>query len=505
MRFSTPTARRLAEKYKEISLLGKINGVLGWDMNVNLPVKAANARAQQVSYLTAISTDKWLDVEFRRLIEKSQNSLKSLTDEEKAMVRNLDWAGQFYWKVPKALVVEFSQVTSEAFMAWQKAKVENDFPAFSEYLTKILRMNRIIADHLGYTENRYDALLNLYEQNLTVKKLDKVFGTLKKELVPFLKKLTPRNPSKSPENPISRFIGPDFFYSEKRQAQLANFIIRRMGYDLQSGRLDVSAHPFTTGLARNDVRITTKYLPHDFRSSFTAAIHETGHALYDQGYKVDYEDTPLEGGISLGIHESQSRFWENQVGRSEAFLTFLTPILQAFYPEYLSNVSSQEVYTLFNHVEPGLIRIEADEVTYNFHIMLRYELEEKLINEKLEVKDLSEVWRTKMKEYLGVVPKTDREGVLQDVHWSYGNFGYFPTYTLGNLYAAQFTNTMKKELNISELTSQGEFGTILSWLRDNVHVHGSSIWPNELVKKVTGEELDPKYFVNYIKEKYGRS
>ena len=415
------------------------------------------------------------------------------------MVRNLEWAGQFYWKVPKSIVVELSETTSEAFMAWQKAKVENDFPAFSEYLTKILRLNRTIADHLGYKENRYDALLNLYEQNLTATKLDKVFGQLKKELVPFLKKVVKQS---AKNKTVGKYIGPNFFYSEKRQAQLSNFIIKRMGYDLAAGRLDVSAHPFTTTLAKNDVRITTKYLLHDFRSSFTASIHETGHALYEQGYKDEYEDTPLESGISLGIHESQSRFWENQVGRSEAFLTFLTPILQAFYPEYLSSVTTQEVYTLFNHVEPGLIRIEADEVTYNFHIMLRYELEEKLINEKLEARDLPEVWRTKMKEYLGVTPTTDRGGVLQDVHWSYGNFGYFPTYTLGNLYAAQFTNTMKKEINLEELTGRGEFGTILSWLRDNIHRYGSSIWPDELVKKITGEELNPRHFIEYITEKY---
>lgn len=501
MRYTTPTTRKLAEKYKEISQLGKINAVLGWDMNVNLPVKAASARGQQIGLLTALATDKWLDPEFRNLIEKASNE-KSLTPDEKAMIRNLEWAGQFYWKVPKEIVVEFSETTSEAFMAWQKAKVENDFPAFADYLSKILRLNRTIADHLGYKENRYDALLNLYEQNLTVKKLDVIFGQLKKELVPFLKKLTKQS---AKDKTVSNYIGPDFFYSEKRQAQLSNFIIKRMGYDLQAGRLDVSAHPFTTTLAGSDVRITTKYLPHDFRSSFTASIHETGHALYDQGYQEDYEDTPLEGGVSLGIHESQSRFWENQVGRSEAFLTWLTPILQAFYPEHLSSITPQEVNILFNHVEPGLVRIEADEVTYNFHIMLRYELEEKLINEKIDVRDLPEIWRTKMKEYLGVVPKTDREGVLQDVHWSYGNFGYFPTYTLGNLYSAQFTRKMKKELNLDTLINKGEFGTILSWLRDNIHVHGSSVWPNELVKKVTGEELNPKYFIEYIKEKYERA
>lgn len=493
MHYSNNTTRKIAQHYKEISTLGKIGSVLGWDLNVNLPEKASSARAQQSAYITALTTDKWLDKDFRKLIENSLNSPKSQTPEEKAILRNLNWAGQFYWKVPKGIVVELSQVSSEAFMAWQKAKEEDNFPAFAGHLENILRLNRVIADHLGYKENRYDALLNLYEQNLTAKKLTPIFGLLKKELIPLIKnRKIPHHPD-APDHP---------YYNPRRQAQLANFIIKRMGYDLLAGRLDVSAHPFTTSLATNDVRITTKYLLDDFRSSFTAAIHETGHALYEQGVNEEFEDTPLESGVSLGIHESQSRFWENQVGRSREFLTFMAPVFQAFFPEQLSGKTADDFYQMFNTVEPGVIRIEADEVTYNFHIALRFELEEKLLNEKIKVKDLPTIWTEKMHDYLGVTPKNNREGVLQDVHWSYGNFGYFPTYTLGNLYAAQFTRTMKKELNVAELTSRGEFGTILSWLRDNIHQHGSLYWPDELVKKVTGEELNPKYFVEYIKGKY---
>ena len=233
-------------------------------------------------------------------------------------------------------------------------------------------------------------------------------------------------------------------------------------------------------------------------------MHEGGHALYEQGVNEEYDTTPLEGGVSLGIHESQSRFWENQVGRSYEFIKFMTPVFHAFYPEELGKTDADELFALFNQIKPSLIRTEADEVTYNLHIALRFEIENGLINGKIKVKDLPEVWRGKMKEYLGVVPETDREGVLQDVHWSYGNFGYFPTYTLGNLYAAQFVREMRKEIEIEEAVGKGELGTILSWLRSNIHRYGSLYWPDELVKKVTGEKLDPKYFVDYLKEKYSR-
>lgn len=499
MHYSTSTTRKLGEKYKEISLLGNVQALLGWDLNVNLPPKASNSRAQQSAYITSLTADRWLNPEFRTLFEKASSETKKLSPLEKAMLRNIGWSGKYYWKVPKELVVEFSETTSEAFMAWHKAKTEDKFSLFSDYLQKNIRLSQRIADHLGYKKNRYDALLDLYEMGLTTDVCSNIFKTLIKELRPFMKQIIKKQ---SNNETMKQLINENTFYSEKRQRQLSLFILRKLGYDLSAGRLDVSPHPFTQSMTKHDARITTKYLLHDFRSSFTATIHEAGHGLYEQGVADEFEGTALDSGVSLGIHESQSRFWENQIGRSPEFLTFMAPVFQAFFPEHLSQSTTDHIVSLFNNVEPGFIRIEADEVTYNFHIALRFELEEKLINEKLKVKDLPEIWREKMDEYLEVRPKTDSEGVLQDVHWSYGNFGYFPTYTLGNLNAAQFTHAMKKELKIEELVARGEFGTILSWLRDNIHKHGASIWPDELVKKVTGEELNPKYFVEYIKEKY---
>jgi len=234
------------------------------------------------------------------------------------------------------------------------------------------------------------------------------------------------------------------------------------------------------------------------------ALHEGGHALYEQGIKKEYSQTPLEGGVSLGVHESQSRFWENQIGRSYEFIRFVTPILHAFYPQQLMDFGSETFFKRVVRVRPGLIRTQADEITYNLHIAIRFELEDGLINERIDPEDLPNIWNKLMKKYLGVVPTSDSEGVLQDVHWSYGSFGYFPTYTLGNLYAAQFANSIRREIDIEKLCEKGDFGPILSWLRTNIHQHGSLYWPDELVRKVTGEQLNAKYFLAYVKEKYKR-
>ena len=500
MRIRNKKVQKLLDRYKEIALLGRISGVLGWDLSVNLPPKAAEGRAQQSAYLKKIITEKWLDAEFRELLEKTTEKLKNLKTEERAIIRNLNWAAKYYHRVPKEIIVEFAETCSHAFMVWQKAKMEDKFADFQPHLEKLIRLNQIIAKHIGYKENPYDALLDLYEPGLTARQCRKIFRVLKPVLVTTLKKI-----QKSPNYSMtSDLIGGDLSYPVDDQRQISLYTLRKMGYDLEAGRMDVSSHPFTDTLDRFDVRLTNRYQQSGFRGSLMTAMHEGGHALYEQGINEDYAYTPLDGGVSFGIHESQSRFWENQIGRSYEFIKFLTPVLHAFYPEQLAKVGSETLFALFNQVKPGLIRTAADEVTYNLHIMLRFELEEKMVNGKLKAKDLPEIWRQKMKQYLGVVPKTDREGVLQDVHWSHHLMGYFPTYTLGNLYAAQFTAKMKQELNIGELSGKGELGTILSWLRANIHQYGSLYWPNELIKKVTGEELNPKYFLSYIKEKYSK-
>jgi carboxypeptidase Taq len=496
MRFTNKKVEKLVEKYKDISLLGKTSALLGWDLNVNLPQKASEGRASQIAYLTSIITDKWLDKGFRGLIEDTKVS--GLRLGERAAIRNLRQAGKYYFRVPKEIIVEFSETTSIAYMVWQKAKVEDKYKDFLPHLKKLIRLNQIIAEHIGYKDNPYDALLDLYEPGFTTVKGKKIFNKLQPELTKVLKKIKKsKNYSEK-----SDLIENELNYPVDDQRQLSLFVLRRMNYDLNAGRMDISSHPFTSELGRWDVRITSRYNTRDFRESLMVAMHEGGHALYEQGVSEEYDATPLEGGVSLGIHESQSRFWENQVGRSRQFMKFMEPIFHAFFPEQLSKVGEETIFRLVNMVRPSFIRTEADEVTYNLHIALRFELEEAIVNGRVDPKNLPEIWRAKMKKFLGVIPKTDRQGVLQDVHWSHGPMGYFPTYTLGNLYAAQITQALRKELNLDKLIGKGELGTILSWLRTKVHQHGSLYWPDELIKKITGRPLNPSHFINYINKKY---
>jgi carboxypeptidase Taq len=496
MKIKSKDVEVLLEKYKEISLLAKVAAVLSWDMNVNLPGKGAEGRAQQLAYLTGMVTDKWLDEKFKKTLEDLDE--KSLTEDEKAAVRNLRHQGKYYFKVPKEIIVEFSETSSRAFMAWQEARREDSFKDFLPHLKKIIKLNTIIAGHLGYKDDPYDALLDLFEPELTTKKMKVVLIGLEEELTALIKKIKKSKKYKKD----SGLIGDKRNYPVDSQKRLATFVIHKMNYDLDAGRMDISAHPFTDTLGAQDIRITNRYDVGNFVSSLMTAMHEAGHALYEQDVNPEYSMTPLEGGVSLGVHESQSRFWENQVGRSYEFLKFMTPVFHAFYPDELSKVSTDTLFSVFNKVEPGFIRVEADEVTYNLHILLRFEIEDALVNEKLKPEDLPDVWRQKMKKYLGIVPETDREGVLQDVHWSHGLMGYFPTYTLGNLYAAQFAEAMEKEIDMDKLKREGEFGTILSWLMENIHRHGSYHWPKELVKKVTGKSLTSKAFTKYLSGKY---
>lgn len=468
-------------------------------MNVNLPEKGANTRAQEMAYISEEITDLWLSPELTQLLEDAQHQ-KSLSQEEQAVIRNMEYLGKYYFKVPKEIIVKKTKVTAEAFMVWQKAKKENKFKDFLPYLREIVELNKVIASHLGYKDNPYDALLDLFEQNLTTSSCKKTFDLIKPHLVSLTQKI-----KKSKKYFDSHdLVNGSLDYPIDDQIKLATFVIKKLNYDLKAGRMDISTHPFTLALDRDDVRITTRYSQDDFRESFAAAMHETGHALYEQGINKDYSNTPLEEGVSFALHESQSRFWENQVGRNPGFIKFMTPIFQAFFPEQLNEVGFETLSLLFNQVRSSLIRVEADEVTYILHIIIRFELEDALINNRLKVENLPKAWNKKMKKYLGVIPKTDREGVLQDVHWSSGYFGYFPTYALGNLYAAQFTSKMKKELDFDKLLEAGDFGTVLSWLRINIHQYGRVYWPDELIKKVTKEPLNAKYFIDYLKEKYSK-
>lgn len=501
MKVKNNTVKKLLEKYREISLLGKISATLGWDLNVNLPKNAVEDRAEQSAYLAKLITEKWLGEDFKQLLINlsKPHVAKALRGEERAVVRNLVHTSRFYHKVPKAVIIEFEETSNKSYVAWTNARKDNDFSEFAPHFSKMVKLNQIVAKHYGHKDNPYDALLDLHEPGLTTKEVKKMFDHLTPKLIDLLKKI-----KKSPHY-TKGYVGQEFVgkvYSKENQEQLCNFVLKKIGYDFESGRMDVSPHPFTTELGSGDVRITNRYNVNDFRESLSVAMHEGGHALYEQGVDSKYANTPLDGGISLGIHESQSRFWENMIGRSAEFAKFLTPVLHAFFSENLGKTDPDVVYKLLNQVDPSFIRTEADEVTYNLHVAIRFEIEEGLINNKIKVSDVPKVWNNKMKKYLGVVPDSDANGCLQDVHWSYGPMGYFPTYTLGNLYSAQFANKMKQDIDIDGSIEKGELGTILSWLRTNIYTHGSLYKPAELIKKVTGEKLNPKYFINYLNSKY---
>lgn len=490
--------RTILEKYQEISTLVEISAILHWDQNTYMPQAAAENRARQTTLIEEMVTNKWNEPELKSLIEGIDDA--ALNDEEKAMMRNIRRATRYYFNVPKKTILSFAETTTKAFSVWQEARANNDFKAFRPYLTEIVAMKREIAGYLGYKKNPYDALLDLYEPGLTSIECEKVFSYLQPRITSLLKRIVS---SKEYRKPIS-FMKGSHVYDEAHQRELTTFLLNRMTYPGAEGRLDVSAHPFTTTLGAYDVRITTNYHEDDVRSAFASTIHEAGHGLYELGVDRAYDHTPFAGGVSLAVHESQSRFWENQVGRSYEFSKFMKPLLESMFPKAFISTTVDEWVKYVNYVQPGLIRIEADEVTYNLHIILRFEMESALINGTIDVKDVPDAWNQKMEKYLGIIPPNDAKGCLQDVHWSYGDMGYFPTYCLGTLFAAQFTNKMEKDMNLGELIAAGDLAPIRQWLRDKIHIYGSRFMPEEIITKVTGEPLNPKYFIDYLEKKYAQ-
>ena len=498
MKVTNPVIKDLLRHYRQISLLSKTKAVLDWDLNVNLPPKAAEGRSRQTAHLAELITDLWLDEKFRNQLDKASLLPGKTSKEEQSIVRNLNFAGKYYFNVPKELIVEKEKVASVAFMAWKEAKEKNDFAIFLPHLKELIRIDQMVASHLKFDKNPYDALLDQFEPDLTADKAKIAFDAIKPDLIKLVKRIQKSKDYTS----TSPYVEQKMIYSRSEQELLLKSVMKRMGYDFNAGRVDISPHPFTTSLDRYDVRITTMYLDNDFRPSYTSTMHETGHALYELGIDPDYSETPLEGGVSFGIHEALSRFWENMVGKSPAFITFVTPLFQSFYPDQLSSLTNSDLGKVVNMVKPSNIRIEADEVTYSLHIILRFEIENALFNNEIKPEDAPRVWREKAKEYFGIEPEKDSEGVLQDVHWAYGAFGYFPAYALGNLYGAQLLHTMEKEIDFEGELEKGNLLPIKGWLDQNVHRYGSLYLPSELIKKVTGEKLNPRYFINYLTNKY---
>ncbi|MEM4263876.1 MAG: carboxypeptidase M32 [Candidatus Woesearchaeota archaeon] len=401
-------------------------------------------------------------------------------------------------KLPPEFVEELSRVTSQAYIAWKKAKQTNNFKLFEPHLKKVIDLKRKEAKLRGIPGHPYNSLLDCYEEGMRVEKLKKTFDYLKKELVPLIRSIQATKTYKEQDRII-----PPRNVPKQVQEEIGKFISQKLGLKLgKESRLDETEHPFTSTLGIKDTRITTNY-KEGFPESFFSTIHETGHALYSLGVPAEYGYTVVGEGSSLGMHESQSRFYENVIGRNPVFWEFMLPHLKKY--KELKKYSLKEWQLLANKVRPSFIRVQADEVTYNLHVIIRFELELALLEGKLEAKDLPRAWNQKVKEYLGITPKTNKEGVLQDVHWSLGLIGYFPTYALGNIYSAQLYNEMLKDNPdiISEMR-KGKFDSILNWLTKKVYVYGRTITTEEIIKNACGRGLDPKAFINYLREKYSK-
>src|SRR5262245_52116315 len=492
---------KLEQLKERLSAISDINGAasdLGWDQQTYMPPGGAAARAEQLATLGRLAHEGLISNQIGELLERASAEIRgSASDsDESCLLRVVRRDYEKAKKVPPSLVAEIARATSLGMEVWVQARKESSFARFLPALQRILDLQRDLAQCLGFEESAYDALLDQYEPGMRKSELERVFSELKAGLVPLVRSISERL-DRVDDTVLRRH------YPEAAQWSFGLEAARRLGYDFQRGRQDKSVHPFTTSFSVNDVRITTRVDEQFLPSALFGTLHECGHAVYEQGVHQDLERSPLAGGASLGVHESQSRLWENLVGRSRSFWKFFFPQLQQAFPQNLQDVSLESFYCSINRVEPSLIRVEADEVTYNLHILLRFELEGDLLEGRLALADLPAAWNAGMEASLGVVPPDDAHGVLQDVHWSNGLIGYFPTYSLGNLLSVQLFE--KAQSSLPELQAQiesGEFQSLLNWLRENIHHHGRKYFPSELIKRATGEPLQASSYLRYLREKY---
>jgi carboxypeptidase Taq len=490
----------LVRRSKEISIIQSCAALLSWDQQTYMPPHGASWRGEQMAYLSALAHQKLTDPQVGEWLAQVESSALTMDPqgEETANVREWRRSYDRAIRVPMALVEEMARVTTIAQQVWQEAKSQNHYAAFQPHLEKIVSLKREEAQAIGYSAHPYDALLDEYEPGMTTENVRSLFVHLTRELTPLVQRW-----SSSPRRPDTSILRRD--YPTERQRIFAEAAAVALGFDFSRGRLDVTAHPFCTGIGPGDCRITTRYNPRYFSEAFFGVLHETGHALYEMHLPAQHAGTPLGTACSLGIHESQSRLWENQVGRSLPFWEHFFPRLQQTFPHTLSDVSLEAFYFAINEVRPSLIRVEADEVTYNLHIILRFELETEMLTDQLRVADLPGAWQEKMSKYLGVTPSDDTQGCLQDIHWSFGGIGYFPTYTLGNLYAAQFMATARRQLGDVELMRdfrEGRFTRLREWLIEHIHQQGQRYRAQELCRRVTGEPPRPEPLLSYLCEKY---
>jgi len=485
----------LMVQMRELDVIGQISGLLGWDQEVMMPPKAAAMRAEQLAWLSKEGHTRMTAPEVGELISAAESEVNG-SEVEQGNIRIIRDSYDKATKKPTEFVEEKARHTSKSIVSWTEAREKNDFSIFRDDLAKMIDMSRQLAGYLGYEDNPYDALLDLYESGLCVAKLDPLFQGLRDSSVPLIKAV-----SELENKPDCSWVHKHPWPKASQEA-LSQAISEAIGFDFQAGRRDESTHPFCGGSNPDDVRWTTRYDEKEPYGAIYGTMHETGHALYEQGRPRDLDFQPVGEANGLGVHESQSRLWENQVGRSLAFCEWSFPMWQEHFPDNFEGVTPEMLWQAVNQVEASLIRVEADEATYNLHIMIRYEIEKKLINGELEVDDLPDAWDDMYEEFLGVRSPTRTEGVLQDIHWSFGAFGYFPTYTLGNLYSAQLLQAAEKDIgSIDEQVRRGEFTPLLDWMRTHVHARGSILEPSDHIEEATGEQPKPDAFVAYLADK----
>ena len=488
----------LLKELREIALLSSVGSVLGWDERTQMPAKGAEHRANQSSLVARMVHERFTSPRVGDLLAAVEPSDLTRDPESDPAVnaRETRLAYDRATKVPAALVEELTHTGVLGQQAWDAAKKANDYPTFRPWLEKILVLKRRQAECIGSASGKlYDALLDEFEPGATAAEIGRTFEALRGPLVQLVGEIV-NSGRTAPVEILERR------YPVAAQEKLAREAAAAIGFDFSAGRLDVSSHPFCAGLGPGDTRMTTRYDEAYFGDAFFGVLHETGHGLYDQGLDDAHFGTPRGDFVSLGIHESQSRMWENLVGRGRAFWQFFFPKARQAFAESLGDVNLDQWYFAINDVRPSLIRTESDEVTYNLHVMLRFELEQALLKDDLKAADLPQVWNEKMKEYLGITPPDDTRGCLQDIHWSDGAIGYFPTYTLGNLYAAQFFERARHDLgDLDEQFSRGEFAPMLDWLRKNIHRHGKRYTAGELARRVTGKPLEAAPLLRHLRAK----
>ncbi|MDQ4073574.1 MAG: carboxypeptidase M32 [Thermoproteota archaeon] len=487
---------QILDAYKPMWSLKHATSLMGWDFETYMPKEGTEERGVADSQLHLLHKDLLLNKDFVGLVE-SAKKLDNLDDFEKGIVRVLDREITKETKIPKELTEAESLERIRGNMVWREARAKSDFKMYEPHLKKMIEIKKQIAAKWGYEKHPYNAFLDTFEEQLTVDDLDRVFSALTPRIQKVLKKLVDSSSPFCTENKLGKSR-----YDIKKVDGLNHDILTLLQYDMKRFRMDISTHPFTESMGLNDTRITTRYEGIDFKKSIFSTIHEAGHALYTLQCDQSLSLTPIEGGSSLGLHESQSRFWENIVGRSLPFVQLISPLIRK-QVDFASQATDDELYLYFNNVKADYIRVDADEVTYNLHIAIRYEIEKKIFGDELSVSEIPEFWNDRMEQLLGVRPTEDSHGVLQDTHWSSGLFGYFPTYTLGNLVSAIIASKMRKDLeHYEEDIKSGNFDPIKKWLRLKIHQYGSAYAPKVLLDNSLGEGYNPDHFIGYLEAKY---